>query len=236
VSTTLSERRSDVAERLDTAGADDEQVAGALDDLARINKLLLGTRLTYAGVRDLCARLPPGAPLSLLDVGCGGGELTASVADLAARSGRPVSAVAVDRNPAIVAHARRRFGSRLDVRQGDILGLELADDSFDVAMCSLLLHHLEPEQAVRALHELGRVARVGVVVNDLVRSRIGLAGAHVLVRLLTRNPITRNDAVLSVRRAYTRAELLDLVAAAGLRPLKVRGALGYRVAVTAVAR
>ena len=170
-----------------------------------------------------------------MDVGCGGGELTASVARWAAKRGRDVHAIGIDRSPEIAAQARARFGSLLDVREGDILDLPLEDGSVDVAMCSLLVHHLEPDEAAQGLRELARVSRVGVVVNDLVRSRVGLLGAHVLVRLLTRNPITRYDAVLSVRRAYTRAELGGLLAAAGLRPVRTRGAFGYRVAIAAVA-
>ena len=111
--------------------------------------------------------------------------------------------------------------------------LDLEDGSVDVATCSLVLHHLEPAEAAQALRELGRVARVGVVVNDLVRTRLGLLGAHTVIRVLTRNAITRHDAVMSVRRAYTRRELLGLVQEAGLRPVHVRGWLGYRVAIAA---
>lgn len=222
-------------ERLDELGADAAELPGALADLARINSLLLGTRLTSRCLDDLLADEPPDAPLALVDVGCGGGELTAAVARRARRNGRPVTAIGLDRNPAVVAHARRRFDELLDLREGNILELELPDDGVDVASCSLLLHHLEPDEAVRGLRELRRVARLGVVVNDLVRSRIGLVGARTLIRLATRNPVTRHDALVSVRRAYTRVELLELIAAAGLRPLSTRGALGYRVAVAAVA-
>ena len=222
-------------ERLDELGADAAELPGALSDLARINTLLLGTRLTSRCLDDLLSHEPPDAPLALLDVGCGGGELTAAVVRRARRNGRPVTAIGLDRNPAVVAHARRRFGELLELRGGNILALDLPDDDVDVASCSLLLHHLEPDEAVRGLRELRRVARLGVVVNDLVRSRIGLAGARTLIRLATRNPVTRHDALVSVRRAYTRGELLELVAAAGLRPLSTRGALGYRVGVAAVA-
>jgi ubiquinone/menaquinone biosynthesis C-methylase UbiE len=116
-----------------------------------------------------------------------------------------------------------------------MLALDLPDASVDVTTCSLVIHHFEPDDAARALRELGRVARRGVVVNDLVRTRFGLLGAHAVARLATRNPITRHDAVVSVRRAYTHAELLELVSAAGLRVVRRRGALGYRVALTAVA-
>ena len=80
---------------------------------------------------------------------------------------------------------------------------------------------------------MGRVARRGVVVNDLVGAWIGLAGAWIVGYVATRNPITRHDAPLSARRAYMRAELLQLAACAGLQPVAIDGWLGYRVAIAA---
>ncbi len=41
----------------------------------------------------------------------------------------------------------------------------------------------------RFLRELGRVARIGIVVNDLGRSRITLLGAWLLSRITTRNAL-----------------------------------------------
>ncbi|MDQ3857594.1 MAG: methyltransferase domain-containing protein [Actinomycetota bacterium] len=224
-----------VAERLDARGADPVLVAQALDDLARINRLFLGTSLTLRALSDLLADVPAGSGVTLLDAACGGGDVAAAAGRWARRRGLVPRVLAVDASPTIAALAARRVSGEVDVRVGDILGLHLADASVDVAMCSLVLHHFEPDDAVRALRELARVSRRGVVVNDLVRTPLGLAGAHCAALFLTRNPITRHDAVLSARRAYTRGELLQLVVAAGLRPGRLRGALGYRVAIAAKA-
>jgi ubiquinone/menaquinone biosynthesis C-methylase UbiE len=209
-------------------------VADSLRDLAWINRLLQGTRLTLGGVGALLADLPRGARASILDAGCGGGDMAASLARWARQRGLVPHVVAVDANPAIAATAERRFGREIDVRVGDMLALDLPDASVDVATCSLVLHHFDPPDAVQALRELRRVARRGVVVNDLVRTRLGLVGAHGIARFATRNPITRHDAVVSVRRAYTRGELMELVRKSDLHVVRRRGALGYRVAVTAV--
>ena len=104
-----------------------------------------------------------------------------------------------------------------------------------MAHASLVVHHLEPDAVVRLLREMARVARIGVVVNDLVRGRLALAGAWALTRVATRNRYTRHDAPLSVRRAYTRAELDGLVADAGLTVVdRFDGFAGHRRAITAV--
>jgi len=227
-------RVAGAVERLDLPGADPRLVAGALDDLARINRLFFGTRLTLAAAGDLLGEAPAGERVFLLDAGCGRGDMAVALARWSRAKGLDARVLALDASPTIAGIARARFGAEIDVGVDDVLALGQPDGSVDVAACSLLLHHFEPDDVVRALGELRRVSRRGVIVNDLVRGPLGLIGAHGVARLLTRNPITRFDAVLSARRAYTRGELLDLVNAAGLRPVKVRGALGYRIAVSAV--
>jgi ubiquinone/menaquinone biosynthesis C-methylase UbiE len=233
VSAPIGQRLEGAVERLDAPDADPRDVAASLDDLARINRLLGGTRLTVWALERLLAGRGRG-PLTLLDAGSGGGDMAAALAAWARRRGFTARVIAVDASVSIAELAAARVGEEVEVRVGDMLALELEDDAVDLATCSLVIHHLDPPEAARALRELGRVARVGVVVNDLVRTRLGLLGAHVLIRLLTRSAITRYDAVVSVRRAYTRPELLELVHEAGLRAVHVKGWLGYRVAIAAV--
>jgi hypothetical protein len=76
---------------------------------------------------------------------------------------------------------------------------------------------------------------VGVVVNDLDRTRLNLAGALVLAKLATRNRYTRHDGPLSVRRAYRVPEVANLLRSAGLRPVRIfRGPFRHRYAIAAV--
>ena len=97
------------------------------------------------------------------------------------------------------------------------------------------VHHLDEAPAIRFLEELGRVSRRGVVVNDLDRTELALAGAWLAGRLLTRNRFTRHDAPLSVRRAWRPHEMRALLRAAGLEPIAQRAApLGHRYAIVAV--
>jgi SAM-dependent methyltransferase len=124
---------------------------------------------------------------------------------------------------------------RLELAVTDGRSLPWPDRSFDVVHASLLVHHLEPPDALAFLREAARVARIGVIVNDLVRARHHVLGARVLLGVTTRNRYTRHDGPLSVRRAYTRMELRALLAGAALRPVAEVGAFaGHRVAIAAV--
>jgi hypothetical protein len=68
------------------------------------------------------------------------------------------------------------------------------------------------------LGELARVSSKAVIVNELKRTRLNYIGAKLLAMTFWRsNPLTRHDGPLSVLRAFTRRELEQLCAAAGLR-------------------
>jgi ubiquinone/menaquinone biosynthesis C-methylase UbiE len=135
---------------------------------------------------------------------------------------------------AALADSRVTATGELALHVADGRTLPYPDGSFDIVHTSMLVHHLDPEAARALLAEMGRVARVGVVVNDLVRSRRAWLGAWLFSHLVTRNRLTRHDAPLSVRRAYSVPELIALLAAAGLRvERRFDGVAGYRVALAA---
>jgi ubiquinone/menaquinone biosynthesis C-methylase UbiE len=103
--------------------------------------------------------------MSLLDVGCGPGTVTA---DLAARLS-PGTVVGVDASAGVVAEAKeraRRAGSGAAFCVGDAYGLGFADAAFDVVHAHQVLQHLA--RPVEALCEMRRVLRPGglVAVRD----------------------------------------------------------------------
>ena len=233
------DRLADAPELLDGPLDDPAVVAGNLRDLRRINRLLGGVTLSEWGVRRLLDGDGSLAPASILDVGTGGADIPLALLANARRAGRELRIDATDSRAEILDAAR---AARPGIDRVAGLSLLLVDDdalphsdgSFDIAHASLVVHHLEPHQAVGFLRELGRVARRGVVVNDVDRGRLAWLGAWLVGHLLTTNRFTRHDAPLSVRRAYTLDEMRDLLRQAGLRPIDARrGPFGHRYAVVA---
>jgi ubiquinone/menaquinone biosynthesis C-methylase UbiE len=232
------QRAAATPELLDGPLEDLPELRGNLRDLRRINRLLGGTTLSRQAV-DRLVGANPGRSIRLLDVGTGSADIALALR-LTGIDGWPIEAVAVDNRPEIIA-AARSLHPTLDTDGGiqlclaDGRELPFADGAFDVAHASLVVHHLEPDEAVAFLAELRRVSRAGVVVNDLIRGWWFWAFAWTGSRLMSRNRLTRHDAPLSVRRAYTVDELRGLVTAAGLRVVHTaRGIIGHRVAIAAV--
>jgi ubiquinone/menaquinone biosynthesis C-methylase UbiE len=207
----LSTRRHE-PELLDAAELDLAELRANLREMAMLNRLPGGTG---ESVRAVTALLDGQEGARVLDIGAGSGDFARRL-----MRARPVEVLVGDVRQDVLDIARRNLAntSRVSFLQADVRDLPLADGSVDVAHASLLLHHLDPAGAVVALREMRRVARTGVVINDLRRGRIAFLLAVVPVLAFSRHRYTRHDGVLSARRAYTVEELDDLATEAGLRP------------------
>jgi SAM-dependent methyltransferase len=236
------QRASNSPELLDGPLDDPVELAGNLRDLRRVNRLFFGSRLSIQAIRALDRSTRESRDeersLRILDVGTGSADVPLALLADARRRGPSMEVVAVDSRPEVL-DAARRLDPALDrtpgltLRVSDGRSLPFDDGAFDVAHASLVLHHLEPDEAVALLTEMRRVA-AAVVVNDIVRARHIWLGAWVLARIGTRNRLSRYDAPLSARRAYTESELRALLGAARLAPmLRRRDPLRYRIAIVA---
>ncbi|HLL46673.1 MAG TPA: methyltransferase domain-containing protein [Longimicrobiaceae bacterium] len=223
------------AELMDEPDVDRGQLALSLADLRGVNRWLGGTRVVLHHLARMAARLP-GKEMTVLDVATGSGDIPLHVARWARGRGLRARVTATDAHVGTLALAREHAGRDADVRveHADALALPYADREFDFALCSTALHHFADEDAVQVLRELDRVARLGVVVNDLRRSRPALLGARLLAATVWRtHPVTRHDGPLSVRRSFTPRELLDLGRRAGMREAQVHAHQPFRLALVA---
>jgi len=214
------QRKAGAIELLD-GPLDVAQLAGNLDDLARFNRH--GGELSW----QLLGSLQPSRGVTtLLDVGTGGADIPRDLLRRAGKAGLHLRVTGTDVRPEIVEIARNRSAGTADLEicLAQAGSIDFADGAFDVVHSSLLLHHLEPPDAVHLLREMGRVARVGVIVNDLDRRRLWWLAAKLLGAFATRNQYTRNDAPLSVARAYHPDEVVEFAARAGMRKVARRWA------------
>ncbi|MDJ0381746.1 class I SAM-dependent methyltransferase [Streptomyces sp. G-G2] len=108
----------------------------------------------------LTGELRPG--MSVLDVGCGPGTITADLAELVA----PGRVTAVDASQDVIEQARQYAAERgltgIEFATADVHALEFPDASFDVVHAHQVLQHVG--DPVRALREMRRVCRPGGIV------------------------------------------------------------------------
>ena len=221
-------------ELMDEPGQDRAQLARSLADLRGVNRWLGGTRVVLHHLADIVSRHPR-RRYRIVDLATGSGDIPLHVAAWARGRGLDVEIVATDNHETTLALAAEHTAADPAVRteMADALALPFADASFDVVLLSTALHHFDDDRdCVRVLREMSRVARIGMIVNDLARSRTALAGARLLAATVWRaHPVTAHDGPLSVRRAFTPDELRALAARAALPNARVTAHVPFRVAL-----
>jgi ubiquinone/menaquinone biosynthesis C-methylase UbiE len=236
------QRLAGARELLDGDLTDERVLEGNLRDLRRINRFSGGCELSRKAIEALAleAGLASDRPASLLDVGTGGADIPMALIADWRRRGRRLTVLGIDSRAEILAAAGRErpavlAANGLTLRLADGRTLPFEDGSFDFAHASLVLHHLDSADAATLIREMARVGRHGMVINDLARGRLRYVGAWVLLHVASRNAFTRHDGPLSVRRAYSLAEVRALVREAGLRIVDEEiGFVGHRWALAAV--
>jgi 2-polyprenyl-3-methyl-5-hydroxy-6-metoxy-1,4-benzoquinol methylase len=205
---------------MDAPELDRSEHIQALRALARVNILSLTARRIWAELRRV--GLGRDGPIRLLDVGCGGGDVILALGSRARKEGFPLEVAGCDSSPVAVSHGRSeaaRRGLEAQFFQIDVTRSTLPH-GYDLVCSSLFLHHL-PEDDVVALLSAMAEAGKAVLVQDLVRSRLGYLLAFGTLRVLSASRVARVDGPRSVQAAFRVPEVRALARQAGLEKARV---------------
>jgi 2-polyprenyl-3-methyl-5-hydroxy-6-metoxy-1,4-benzoquinol methylase len=212
----LTHRRLQL-EIMDQPGLDPARHWHALRGLARLNWLSGSAGILWPPIRELAREIKSG-PLRILDVACGGGDVSIGLYRRAAQAALAIQIEAADISQNALTYARRQAETAhapIHFFQVDALAEDFPK-TYDVVFSSLFLHHLTDEQAVNLLRHIDSAARHMVLINDLARSRLGWTAAYVVTRMLTTSDVVHTDGPLSVEGAFTPEEALALAHQAGI--------------------
>lgn len=188
-----------------------------LHDLARFNGVMQGHRPVLQWLNRATRAVPAGTPLTLLDIGCGYGDLLRAIRRWAKRRGHKVRLIGVDLSEQVIEVARSvtSAADEIEYHAADIFKFG-PPGPIDFAVTSLVTHHLSDEMIERFLRWMEDNARRGWVIYDLERSIVPfyfIALAGVVLRL---HPVVVHDGRISVARSLTRQEWEDRLSGAGI--------------------
>jgi 2-polyprenyl-3-methyl-5-hydroxy-6-metoxy-1,4-benzoquinol methylase len=184
-----------------------------LQRLRQLNRWFGSYRLVLKFMRRW---IKPGARLRVVDLATGSGDIPRLLVGFARNIGAHIEVDAVDRQSATLQIARKLSAGypEISFHQADILGWHCAED-YDIALCSLVLHHFGDADAVSVLRRCRELSKRFVLVSDLRRGFLLRVGVHLLTAAIFREPMTRFDARLSAKRAFSFTEMRDLTTRAG---------------------
>lgn len=202
----LQRRATHLQERMDAPDCDPRALRRTYAQFRTINALVSGWRRVYA--REIRPLLSRSEPRTLLDVGCGGGDVPRGLARWAARDGLKLNITAVDADARAIAYARglpEQPG--VQFRQAMSGDLVAEGRRFDFVTSNHLLHHLGADELAALLHDSERLCRVKAIHSDIERSALAYLAFSAGTKPFFPGSFIREDGLLSIRRSYTHAEL-----------------------------
>ena len=184
-----------------------------LENLEKLNRYFG----SYSLIRQfLHLWLRPGRSFTLIDLCTGFGDIPRFIVNWCRANDVAVRVTAVDFQPATLELAieRSKIYPEITFAESDVFKFVPAGPA-DFVFCSLALHHFPDDAAIRLLQRARDMAQRGVLVADLERTDFGIAGIYLLTAFVFREPMTRFDARLSIRRAFSFREMHRLASGAG---------------------
>lgn len=211
-------------EALDDPAAPAPLVRRMLTDIARLNRVGGGHGALHRALAHVLPERGAPAPLTLLDIGTGAGDLPRAAVRWAARRGIPLRAVGLERHRTA---ARLAQGADLPMVVACGGAPPLAPRSVDLVLVSQVAHHLDHPSLVALLAACDRIARRGVMILDLRPSRTAAFLLRLGAPLLRLHPVTVADGITSLARGFAAGALAAAAREAGAtRPTEWRHPIG----------
>ncbi|QJU53727.1 class I SAM-dependent methyltransferase [Herbiconiux sp. KACC 21604] len=202
----LRKRAVAARELMDDPNCDPQLLARTFEQFQGVNRLVAGWKGTYRErIRPL---LSATTPSTLIDVGCGGGDIARDLARWAKRDGLLLDVTGIDPDPRAIAAANRAPNPN-GVTFLTLDSSELVDRAFrfDFVISNHVLHHLSPQQLTDLLIDCELLCRGLSIHSDIRRSRLAYLEYWAATLVLFRGSFVREDGLTSIRRSYTTPEL-----------------------------
>ena len=201
--------RSQDPELMDDFSMEGEVLRDALDKIASINQILGGNKLTLEGVKLLLDKVSKSQTVTIVDIGCGNGDMLRTLADYGNKNNLSFNLVGIDANAFTIKHAQAlsRTYPNISYLCEDVFSEDFKNLSYDIVLCTLTLHHFKDDEILYLMSVLQNNAAIGIVVNDLQRSAVSYRLFQALCFVFRLNAMSREDGLVSILRGFKRNEL-----------------------------
>ncbi|RFM31755.1 methyltransferase domain-containing protein [Chitinophaga silvisoli] len=223
-------QRTSAPEIMDDFQMEGDHLRQTLDEIAGINQLLGGNRITVQGVRQLLQSIPRDKTVSIVDLGCGNGDMLRTLAKTFRQEGRQIQFTGIDANRFTIDHAIALSATYPEITYHctDIFAEEFAASKYDIVLCTLTLHHFAEAEIINLLQLLRRNAGIGIVINDLHRSRMAYYLFCLFSFMWGLGTMAKEDGRISILRGFKRKELIALATSLNIVQYTLRWKWAYR--------
>lgn len=201
--------RIDKAEIMDDFDLKGDELERTLKDLENINKWLGGNKVTMQGVKKLLDVHPEGKTVHIADVGCGNGSILREIAAWGRKKNYKLKLTGIDANTHAIAIAERlsEYHPEINYLSHNIFDSSFKNEKYDIILCTLTLHHFKDGEIKEITKSFYRQSRIGVVINDLHRSKQAYYLFRAFCKVFIRNKIARDDGLTSILRGFKKKDI-----------------------------
>lgn len=194
---------------MDDPDCDLDLLNATYDQFRIVNGLISGWKRVYK--RHIRPLLTDGS--TILDIGCGGGDLLFQLAKWTREDGLSVRITGIEPDPRALDYlSTLELPDNVDVFQKTTSEMVKEAATFDVVVSNHVLHHLDEATLATFLNDSIRLGRSLVLHNDIRRDDLAFIG-FLPSAVLFRNSFISPDGLRSIRRSFTRGELETAVSA-----------------------
>lgn len=205
-------KRSNKTEIMDDFALEGEVLRDALDKIASINQLLGGNLLTLHSVQKLVHSIPMQQEITIVDVGCGNGDMLRVLADYGLKNNYNFKLIGIDANNFTINHAQKLSEKykNISFQCEDVFGKPFEEIKYDIILCTLTLHHFKNKEIIQLMSRFYANSKVGIVINDLHRSALAYRLFQGLCFVFQLNSMSREDGLTSILRGFKKQDLVEI--------------------------
>lgn len=225
-----TEFRSEQTEIMDDFLLEGEELIKALDKIAHINRFLGGNKLTLNGVKQLLTKSDISNPIIIADIGCGNGEMLRMLADYGSKNNLIFKMIGIDANEFTINYARKLSDNYPNIEYYclDVFDDYLGSLKYDIVLCTLTLHHFSNEKIINLITTFNNNATIGIVINDLQRSKLAYWLFKKICIVFNLNKMSREDGLISILRGFKKIELEDFSKKINLKNYTIQWKWAFR--------
>ena len=222
--------RTDAAEIMDDFTLEGEILRDALDKIAKINQLLGGNKLTLQGVQSLINQVSIKKEITIVDIGCGNGDMLRALADYASKNNLNFKLIGIDANEFTINHAKKlsKHYQNITYQCEDIFEDKFTALKYDIVLCTLTLHHFKDAEIIKLVSVFYENANIGIVINDLQRSALAYRLFQVLCFVFRLNKMSKEDGLVSILRGFKKEELEEFSKKTHLKKYSIQWKWAFR--------
>ena len=221
--------RSTKKEILDNDDIPFADIRQNMQELNVINSNLGGHAISIKGIQKLLQPLEMNQPITICEIGCGGGDNLHAIEKWCNKKNIAVSFTGIDIKQECIDFAQQQYPLlHCHWMVADYQDILFEGDKPDIIFSSLFCHHFSEKQLIDMVQWMQQQSSKGFFINDLHRHWLAYYSIQLITRIFSKSYLVKKDAPLSVAKGFTLSEWNTIFTGAGIQHYSINWKWAFR--------